>query len=151
MLEIFKEQILKFCFFFYLFFNILKRKKIPVFRAGIWMLTLGKGLICRLPSAPRFPKSHDCQRLSKAHLSQPKGSAGSEAWKMNYLVLLPVSRKNNLGRTFTANFNMVWGFWVPHAWKTEAESVLGCNLNMNLAIGFVPADDFIVLCVCISV
>lgn len=27
MLEIFKEQILKFCFFFYLFFKILKRKK----------------------------------------------------------------------------------------------------------------------------
>lgn len=42
MLEIFKEQILKFCFFFYLFFKILKRKKkYPAFRAGIWTLTWG--------------------------------------------------------------------------------------------------------------
>lgn len=29
--------------------------------------------------------------------------------------------------------------------------MLGCNSNMNLAIGFVPAEDFIVLCVCVSV
>lgn len=28
MLEIFNEQILKFCFFFYLFFKILKKKEI---------------------------------------------------------------------------------------------------------------------------
>lgn len=43
MLEIFKEQILKFCFFFYLFFKILKmkKKKNPAFHAGIWTLTRG--------------------------------------------------------------------------------------------------------------
>lgn len=31
------------------------------------------------------------------------------------------------------------------------EPVLSCNSNINLAIRFVPAGDFIVICVCVSV
>lgn len=47
MLEIFKEQILKFCFFFYLFFKILKRKKKSCILCQYLDADLGLRVTCR--------------------------------------------------------------------------------------------------------